>query len=103
MTSSASLLDALAWSLVHFVWQGAAIAALAAALRSALRGPAARYLVGVGALALMLVSFGVTFALLRAAPAVDYLPSTTPAAALASLPDAAAVRVALPGEPQAPG
>jgi beta-lactamase regulating signal transducer with metallopeptidase domain len=55
---------ALAWTLLHFLWQGAAIAALAAALMSLFRASSTRYLIGVGALALMFASFGVTFALL---------------------------------------
>jgi beta-lactamase regulating signal transducer with metallopeptidase domain/sporulation protein YlmC with PRC-barrel domain len=58
-------MNALAWSLVHFVWQGAAIAALAAALMHVFKSPSTRYLVGVAALALMLMSFAVTFGVLR--------------------------------------
>jgi beta-lactamase regulating signal transducer with metallopeptidase domain len=60
---------ALTWTLLHFLWQGAAIAALAGALMSLFRASATRYLVGVAALALMFASFGVTFALLSAPPA----------------------------------
>jgi beta-lactamase regulating signal transducer with metallopeptidase domain len=59
----------LAWTLLHFLWQGAAIAALAGALMSMFRASSTRYLIGVGALALMFASFGVTFALLSAPPA----------------------------------
>jgi len=62
-------MKALAWTLLHFLWQGAAIAALAAALMSLFRESSIRYLIGVGALALMFASFGVTFALLSAPPA----------------------------------
>lgn len=65
MIASPEFLDALAWSLVHFLWQGAAIAALAAAVMYVFRTPATRYLIGVGALALMLASFAVTFGILR--------------------------------------
>ena len=64
MIASHDFMYTLAWSLLHFVWQGAAIAALAAAVMFVFRGPGARYLIGIGALALMLVSFGVTFALI---------------------------------------
>ncbi len=60
---------ALTWSLLHFLWQGAAIAALAAAAMSLFRESTTRYLIGVGALALMFMSFGVTFALLSETPA----------------------------------
>jgi beta-lactamase regulating signal transducer with metallopeptidase domain len=69
MIDSASLMQALAWSLLHFLWQGAVIAALAAAIMFAYRKPAARYLVGVGALVLMLGSFAVTFSLIDRSPA----------------------------------
>ncbi|HUQ10687.1 MAG TPA: M56 family metallopeptidase [Steroidobacteraceae bacterium] len=65
---TATLMQTLAWSLLHFLWQGAAIAALAAALMYVLRKPATRYLIGVGALALMLLSFIVTFTLLNGTP-----------------------------------
>ena len=68
MIASPAFLDALAWSLVHFLWQGAAIAALAAAVMYVFRSPATRYLVGIGALALMLASFAVTFSILRDSP-----------------------------------
>ena len=60
---------ALALSLLHFLWQGAAIAALAGALMTLFRASSTRYLIGVGALALMFASFGVTFALLSDPPA----------------------------------
>lgn len=54
----------LAWSLLHFVWQGALIAAVAAFLLVACRKPTVRYLIGMGALASLFVSFAVTFAIL---------------------------------------
>lgn len=106
-----TFLQTLAWSLLHFLWQGAAIAALAAALMFVFRKPSTRYLVGVGALGLMLISFAVTYTLLgssdglsaaataaRAPAAVlvppgTYAPSALPwteghaATATASLPD----------------
>jgi beta-lactamase regulating signal transducer with metallopeptidase domain len=87
-------MNALAWSLVHFVWQGAAIAALAAALIHVFRSPSTRYLVGVAALALMLASFAVTFGVLRgsAGNGAEWSPSGLPAPVTAStwIPDDAA-------------
>jgi beta-lactamase regulating signal transducer with metallopeptidase domain len=71
---------ALTWSLLHFLWQGAAIAALAAAAMSLFRESTTRYLIGVGALALMFMSFGVTFALLSETPSGDITGSLTMAA-----------------------
>src|SRR5690348_14497134 len=59
----------LAWTLLHFLWQGAAIAALAAACMALCRASSTRYLVGIGALALMFAAFGATFALLSTPPA----------------------------------
>ena len=61
------LVRPLSWSLLHFLWQGAAIAAVAAALMQVFRASAARYLLGVLSLAAMLVAFGVTFSLLSEA------------------------------------
>ena len=69
MSQSADLMTALAWSLLHFFWQGAAIAALAAVAMAPFRESTTRYVIGVSALALMLMSFVVTFAYLRDAPA----------------------------------
>jgi len=69
MSTSTDLMSSLAWSLLHFLWQGAAIAALAAAALSVFRESTTRYLVGVAALAFMVLAFGVTFALLYGAPA----------------------------------
>jgi beta-lactamase regulating signal transducer with metallopeptidase domain len=69
MSTSTDLMTALAWSLLHFLWQGAAVAALAAAAMQVFRASSARYLIGIVALALMCVSFGATFALLADAPA----------------------------------
>src|SRR3954469_2801702 len=54
-------MQALGWALVHFLWQGPALAALAAAAMAAFRRPAARYVIGIGALGLMLVAPVVTF------------------------------------------
>ena len=58
---SPAAMQALGWALIHFVWQGVAIAALAAALMGFCRRPSARYWVGVGALALMLAMPVVSF------------------------------------------
>jgi len=85
MNTSAFPVDTIALSLLHFLWQGAAIAALAGTLMLVLRAPTTRYLVGVGALVLMLISFGTTVALLSSADgASELLSARAPAAALAS-------------------
>jgi beta-lactamase regulating signal transducer with metallopeptidase domain len=77
MSTSTDLMSSLAWSLLHFLWQGAAIAALAGAAMSLFRESTTRYLIGVSALALMVLAFGATFALLYGAPAGAELAADT--------------------------
>ena len=92
MNTSADLMHTLTWSLLHFLWQGAAIAALAAAVMSLFRAATTRYLVGIVALVLMLASFAVTFALLGEPQLADF---PAPAAAATEVPaDAIAARPA---------
>ena len=54
-------MQSLGWSLLHFLWQGTALAALAAAAMALCRRPSARYLIGVAMLALMLLAPLATF------------------------------------------
>lgn len=101
---TAELLNTLAWSLVHFLWQGAAIAALAAALFFVFRAPATRYLIGIGALAAMLASFVITFTILSGPqnPSDRLASARAPAAALASpAREAIVTRVAMLEESRA--
>jgi beta-lactamase regulating signal transducer with metallopeptidase domain len=58
---SPETMHSLGWALLHFLWQGTALAALAAGVMAACRRPSARYLAGVVALVLMLLSPVVTF------------------------------------------
>ena len=58
---SPSAMQSLGWALLHFLWQGTALAALAAAAMAVCRRASTRYLVGVGALALMLFAPVATF------------------------------------------
>ena len=87
MSATTGFMQTLAWSLLHFLWQGAAIAALAAAFMAVLRKPASRYLIGITALALMLGSFVVTFAAISepAATVAEVAAIGVPAAAPTSL------------------
>lgn len=84
---SPDVLRTLGWSLVHFLWQGAAIAALLAAAMAMCRSAAARYTVSVGALVLMLAAPVVTFAVLSHNNAVNSA-SLAPALTFSSLTDA---------------
>lgn len=54
-------MQGLGWALVHFLWQGTALAALTAVATTLFRRPAARYLIGISGLALMLLAPIVTF------------------------------------------
>jgi beta-lactamase regulating signal transducer with metallopeptidase domain len=69
---SPEILRTLGWTLLHFLWQGAGLAALFAVAAAICRSASARYALAVGALVLMLVSPAVTFTWLRpqANPAV---------------------------------
>src|ERR1022692_2559139 len=58
---SPSAMQSLGWALLHFLWQGTALAALAAAAMALCRRASARYLLGVGALGLMLLAPLATF------------------------------------------
>jgi len=58
---SPSTMQSLGWALLHFLWQGTALAALAAALMALCRRTSMRYIVGVTMLALMLASPVATF------------------------------------------
>ena len=74
--------QALGWTLVHFLWQGALLAALLVAVREAVarRSASARYALSAGTLALMGVAPVVTFLSLLAragAPAAPGAPAAT--------------------------
>jgi len=81
---------ALGWALVHFLWEGAAVAALLAAVLFLGRPASARLRYGLAcvALAVMLAAFGVTLAVLWPAPAVVMAPHVSMrfAVPVASLP-----------------
>src|SRR6202163_445447 len=53
---SPSAMQSLGWALLHFLWQGTALAAVAASAMALCRRASARYLVGVVSLALMLLA-----------------------------------------------
>ena len=58
---SPAVMHSLGWALLHFLWQGTAIAAIAAAAMSLSRVASIRYAIGVGALSLMLAVPVATF------------------------------------------
>jgi beta-lactamase regulating signal transducer with metallopeptidase domain len=58
---SPSVMHSLGWTLLHFLWQGTALSALAAVLMTLCRRASARYALSVVALALMLAAPVTTF------------------------------------------
>src|SRR6266851_5847029 len=62
---SPEVLRTLGWTLLHFLWQGAALAAVFAVAAAVCRRASARYAVAVGALVLMMISPVVTFTWLQ--------------------------------------
>jgi beta-lactamase regulating signal transducer with metallopeptidase domain len=74
-----TVMHALAWALVHFLWQGTAIAALSAVILAFLRRASARYVLAMVALGAMLCTPVVTFFLLKDSAAVSN-PQIQPAA-----------------------
>jgi beta-lactamase regulating signal transducer with metallopeptidase domain len=69
---SPEMMRTLGWTLLHFLWQGAALAAFLAALLAFVRRADKRYALSVAALALMIAAPTVTFVLLwKSAPAIS--------------------------------
>jgi beta-lactamase regulating signal transducer with metallopeptidase domain len=54
--------EVMAWALVHFMWQGAALGLVAAVAMRLCRSSVARYAIGVGTLAAMVLAVGLTMA-----------------------------------------
>ncbi len=53
----------LGWALIHFLWQGALIALLLAAILPVLRVPRTRYVAACGAMTAMVAAFVATWVL----------------------------------------
>ena len=96
---SPELLQALGWTLLHFVWQGAALAALFVVTNALCRRATTRYALAVIALALMMAAPLITLAgLMRQKdPAVGY--GAPGASALAVKPVEGVSVAAGPGAP----
>lgn len=58
---SPATMHSLGWALLHFLWQGTAVGAVAAVVMVMIRRPSLRYVTGLAALALMLLSPVATF------------------------------------------
>jgi beta-lactamase regulating signal transducer with metallopeptidase domain len=66
---SPSVTHSLGWALLNFLWQGTAVAALAAVLMTMCRRASGRYVIAVGALVLMLAAPVATFLFLTSSSA----------------------------------
>ena len=53
---SPNTMQSLGWALLHFLWQGTALAALAAVAMALCRRASTRYLLGLGTLVLMMLA-----------------------------------------------
>jgi len=87
------VVQALAWALVHFVWQGTAIGLAAFLTLRAARPASTRYAIGVGALALMLAAPVATLVILANSPATSssqQRPAPAPVAPVHAQPDSTA-------------
>ena len=62
---SLEVLQALGWTLLHFVWQGAALAAVFALVNAACRRATSRYALAVVTLGARIIAPGMTFPVLR--------------------------------------
>jgi bla regulator protein BlaR1 len=73
------------WALLHFLWQGTALAALATVAMAPFRKASARYVVAVGVLLMMLAAPVATFSYYRNADAVLTWTASAPAAAFGNV------------------
>jgi beta-lactamase regulating signal transducer with metallopeptidase domain len=84
------------WALLHFLWQGTALAALATVAMAPFRKASARYVVAVGVLLIMLAAPVATFFYYRNADAVRTWTASAPTAVL---PNVAQWRPSAPAAP----
>ncbi|MFZ0638074.1 MAG: M56 family metallopeptidase [Candidatus Acidiferrales bacterium] len=101
---SPQLTHTLGWALLHFLWQGLALAAICSALMAMCRTASARYVIALATLVLMLVAPVITFFVLQHSAAaanltsIEAIPSTV-ASNLLSLSASAPVSPATPSTP----
>ena len=79
----AEIMHSLGWALLHFLWQGTALAALAAAAMALCRRTSARHLIGVGTLVLMFLAPVATFLYSQGHSGVADTAKSSPLAAVA--------------------
>ncbi|HEX4028646.1 MAG TPA: M56 family metallopeptidase [Rhizomicrobium sp.] len=93
-------MHALGWALIHSLWQAVGVAGLALGLMAFSRRPSVRYLVGVGALALMLAAPVATFlVLMKPVAPVHTVLAVSPQVSAAAVNPPVATRVTLGAAP----
>lgn len=80
---SPNVMHSLGWALLHFLWQGTALAALAAAAMALCRRTSVRYVIGVGTLVLMFLAPIATFLYSQGHSSVADTAKSSPLAAVA--------------------
>src|SRR5437667_5336428 len=96
---SPTTMHSLGWTLVHFLWQGTAAAALAAATMALCRRASVRYVIGVSALLLMLAAPVATLLLLTQSGSSSAEKPSARVARLQALPSVAGARFFAPVPP----
>ena len=104
---SPQLAHTLAWALLHFLWQGLALAAICSACMALCRTASARYVLALATLVLMLAAPAVTFFALKhsAVAAANTAPTASAAAILSAVSaNLSSLSVSLPSSaaPNAP-
>ncbi len=102
---SPQLAHTLGWALLHFLWQGLALAALCSAFMAMCRTASVRYLIALATLILMLAAPLMTFFVLRhsattVASTTKF--ASTSSAAAPDLPSASVSAAVLPAAPNSP-
>src|SRR5579859_5453127 len=98
---STGVMRALGWTLLHFLWQGLALAALGSAVMAVFRSSSVRYLVGLAALLLMFAAPVVTFLLFLHPTDKTREVVAAPRTEMAVSPDVVAVTQPVPSGEQA--
>ena len=99
---SPQLTHALGWTLLHFVWQGLALAAICAALMAICASASMRYAIALGTLALMLAAPVITFGILQRSGSAPALAGLSFSQAVVNWAPAAVTASPLPASPLQP-
>ena len=99
---SPAAMQSLGWALLHFLWQGTALAALAAAAMAVCRRTTTRYLLAVATLVLMLLAPLATFFYSQQRPSITDTAKSAYAVIIRPTPNITRAASALPQTSSAP-